>query len=170
MKPPLRLKRFALTLGVIACSALSTFAQLTGTYTIGGSIPDYTTFTLAVADLAAVGVSGPVVFDVRDGTYPEQISIAAVTGASATNTITFQSESGDSTAVILTYTPAVSYNYTVRYNGCDYVTFSTMTIRAIGATYSTVIDILSSATNINKLPYQVTINFLNEVVYRKVYI
>jgi hypothetical protein len=87
-------------------------AQLTGTYTIGGITPDYTTFTLAVADLVASGVSGPLIFDVRDGTYPEQISIGTITGVSATNTVTFQSESGDSTTVILTFTPALRFEKT----------------------------------------------------------
>ena len=76
-------------------------AQLIGTYTIGGTSPDYATFTAAVADLTSLGISGSVTFDVRDGIYPEKISIPAITGASSSSTITFQSETGDSSAVIL---------------------------------------------------------------------
>ncbi|MBL4755445.1 MAG: hypothetical protein JKY52_17850, partial [Flavobacteriales bacterium] len=114
-----RLKFFALSLAFICANIFSSFAQLTGTYTIGGITPTYATFTLAVSDLVAVGVSGPVIFDVRDGTYPEQISIAAITGVSSTNTVTFQSESGDSSLVTITSTPSSGSNYTVQFNGCD---------------------------------------------------
>ncbi len=40
----------------------------------------------------AGGVSGPVTFHVKSDTYTEKVAIAAVTGASDANTITFQSE------------------------------------------------------------------------------
>ncbi|HIA12464.1 MAG TPA: hypothetical protein EYN69_10405, partial [Flavobacteriales bacterium] len=72
-------------------------AQLAGTYTIGAT-GNYVTFTEAVDTLISQGVSGPVVFNVQDGNYPEQITIPAIAGASAANTITFQSLSLDSTA------------------------------------------------------------------------
>ncbi len=74
-------------------------AQLSGTYTIGGTSPDYSTFADAQAALEAQGVSGPVIFIVRAGTYEEQIGgtngYGAITGASETNTITFTPEAGD---------------------------------------------------------------------------
>ncbi len=79
-------------------------AQLSGTYTIGGTSPDYATLTDATDALTINGVSGPVVFDIRTGSYQEQVYIyGAINGASATNTITFQAESGDSTDVHISY-------------------------------------------------------------------
>ncbi|MBL4656961.1 MAG: hypothetical protein JKX73_03095, partial [Flavobacteriales bacterium] len=123
------------------------YQAMSGTYTIGGTTPDYASFNAAVVDLVNGGVCGPVVFDVRDGTYNEQISISAVAGTNSTNTVTFQSESGDSSLLILTSTPTSTDNYTVRYNGCDYVTFHQMTIRAIGSTYATAIAIQNSSIN-----------------------
>jgi hypothetical protein len=69
------------------------YTMMTGSYTIGGILPDYTMIGEAVADLELRGVCGPVIFDIRDGTYMEQVNLTAIDGASAVNTITFRSES-----------------------------------------------------------------------------
>ncbi len=63
---------------------------LAGNYTIGAA-GTYPTFTDAVNALLACGISAPVVFDVLTGSgpYNEQVTITPITGASATNTITF---------------------------------------------------------------------------------
>ena len=82
---------------------IATTLPLSGIYTIGGTSPDYATFSLAAVDLNNRGVSGPVTFNVRSGGYTEHFELFDVPGASATNTIIFQSESGDSTSVILSY-------------------------------------------------------------------
>ena len=78
-------------------------SQLCGTYTIGGTSPDFVSFGDAVSALNAAGVGCPVVFKVRDGVYNEQLKIFDVLGSSAVNTIRFESESGDSTKVDLNY-------------------------------------------------------------------
>jgi pectin methylesterase-like acyl-CoA thioesterase len=75
---------------------------LNGIYTIGTS-SNFPSFKAAVDSLKSKGISGPVVFNIKNGTYNEQISIPAITGTSAIKTITFQSESNDSTKVILSY-------------------------------------------------------------------
>ncbi len=109
-----------------------------GTYTIGGTSPDYATFTDAVDDLNNLGIAGPVVFNVRDDSYEEQITILDVNGADETNTITFQSESGDSSAVELTYSANANYKYVVALRGTDYITFRQMTFSATSTSYSVV--------------------------------
>jgi hypothetical protein len=113
---------------------------LNGTYTINpsGSGPtNFTTFTAAVNNLICGGVSGPVTFNVSNGTYNEQIQIPSIIGASATNTIRFQSATSNATACILTFTPSSSGSYTLYLNGADFITFDRMTI-ANGYTASTV--------------------------------
>ena len=115
--------------------------QLVGTYTIGGTTPDYANISAAVADLVAVGIDGHVIFDIRDGVYNEQASISAFTGASADHTVTFRSESDDSTLVIWTFTPSSGANYTCRFNGCDYVRLEKITVQAVGASYATALRI-----------------------------
>ncbi len=74
---------------------------LCGTYTIGGLNPDFVNFTQAANALNLFGISCPVIFKVRDGNYGESITINAITGSSSVNTVTFESESGDSSLVIL---------------------------------------------------------------------
>lgn len=70
--------------------------QMNGTYTIGGSSPDYSTVAAAVSDLGSIGVCGPVTFLLRDGTYSENVVIGAVSGTSSTNTVTFKSDPSNS--------------------------------------------------------------------------
>ncbi|MCF8297273.1 MAG: T9SS type A sorting domain-containing protein [Saprospiraceae bacterium] len=75
---------------------------LSGSYTInnmGGG--DFNSINDATTALMNCGISGSVVFNIANGTYNENISIGYIPGASSTNTITFQSQSGDSTAVII---------------------------------------------------------------------
>ncbi|CAN5652287.1 hypothetical protein BH11BAC1_BH11BAC1_01500 [soil metagenome] len=109
--------------------------QLSGVYTLGGTTPDYADFTTAVNDLNSTGVCGAVTFNVRAGSYAEKLVINQIIGASATNTITFQSETGDSSSVILN-TPSVdstlANNYLIRLNGADYFTFRQLTLSRSG--------------------------------------
>ncbi|MEI6765153.1 MAG: right-handed parallel beta-helix repeat-containing protein [Bacteroidota bacterium] len=120
---------------------------LNGTYTIGGTTPSYATFTAAVNDIVTKGVSGPVVFQVRNGSYNEQINIGTISGVSSTNTVTFQSQTGDSTAVVLSYYPTSTSNFTLKLGGCNYVTFSKISIKATGTTYSTALLLDNNSSN-----------------------
>jgi len=122
-------------------------AAMSGTLTIGGAGANYTNFTAAVNDLVANGVCGPVTFKVRPGNYPEQISLGAINGASAINTITFESESGNNNDVFMSYTgTSTTNNYVVRLDGCDYVTFKNMTMTATGGSYGNVVVVQGGAT------------------------
>ena len=109
---------------------------LSGTFTIGGSSPDYPTFSAAVNDLNIKGVCSNVIFNVRSGVYPEDIIINSVPGSSATRTVLFQSVAGDSSAVVLedsvnSIAPAVVY-----INNSSWITFKEMTIESVGYYYS----------------------------------
>lgn len=95
------------------------YAQLNGSYVIGNAPSDYATITSAVADLNTVGISGPVVFNIKDGTYTEQnININAIAGTSAANTVTIQSESLNAENVTVN-----GNKIFVLSNGAQYVTF-----------------------------------------------
>ena len=120
-------------------------AALSGTFTIGGASPDYPDFATAVKDLNTFGLCGPVVFNVRSGTYNEQISFGDIPGASAVNTVTFQSESGNTPDVNLTYGATSSAsNYVVEFNGAAYVTFQNMTMTATGSSFGHVLSFAGS--------------------------
>jgi len=102
-----------------------TCTPLAGTYTIGGTAPDYATFTAAQNDLIACGISAPTIFDVRPGTYNEVLNFPPITGSSTTNTIIFQAETGDSSSVTLTSTTT---NTTLTLNGASNFIFQNLSI------------------------------------------
>lgn len=132
-------------------SSLSrTSVALGGTYTIGGTSPDYANFTAAVSALVSQGVSAPVQFLIRPGIYNEQISISQVPGVSSVNIVQFVSENGDSTSVKLTNasSSASLNNYTLQLNGADYISFSSITIERSGtADYSSVVELVGGCDN-----------------------
>ena len=68
-------------------------AGKSGTYTVGAGA-DFGTIQAAVNSLKD-GIDGPVVINIKRGIYNENVEIPEIPGASATNTITIQSESGD---------------------------------------------------------------------------
>jgi hypothetical protein len=118
---------------------------LNGTYTIGGATASYPTIAAALADLNLVGVSGPVTFNINDGTYNEQLIFTEVLGASATNTITFQSTTNNANNVIWQFVGTSADNYTFKLNGADYFRFKNLTIKNTDATYGRVIDLTGGA-------------------------
>jgi hypothetical protein len=124
-------------------------AQLNGTYTVGGTTPNYPTLTDAVTDLLANGVSGPVTFNLRNGTYSgAQYSITPITGASATNRVVFQSETGVAANVTVSYQGSGSGdNYIFQLDGASYVTIKDLTLtNSATADYAGAVQLLGSAT------------------------
>ena len=123
-------------------------AALSGTFTIGGATPDYATFTAAVNDLVANGVCGPVVFNVRSGTYTTNIDLLAIPGTSAVNTVTFQSETGNKADVIINFAAtSTTNNFVLRFGGAKFVTFKNVTMNATNASYSTVVQLSGMSTD-----------------------
>ncbi len=83
---------------------------LCGIYTIGGNNPDFTSFVDAAEVLNSAGITCQVIFNVRDGIYYEQFELGEIPGSSEENTITFQSEEGDSTQAIIHIKPEALFN------------------------------------------------------------
>ena len=119
-------------------------SSLAGVYTIGTS-GDYLNFTEAVNALINYGVHGQVTFNVESGTYNEQIIIPEIYHASGTSTIIFQSESGDSTDVILTYSADSTNHYTLMLDGADYIIFKELTLSSISEVNPRVIELNNGA-------------------------
>ncbi|MCF8428493.1 MAG: T9SS type A sorting domain-containing protein [Bacteroidia bacterium] len=95
------------------------------------------------------GVSGPVVFDVLQGTYVGAIDITAITGASATNTITFDGGIGNVATRIMQNTATSSTNaHTLRFNSSSFITFKNITIKSLG-TNGIGVHFYLAANNIN---------------------
>jgi len=73
-------------------------AQLSGTYTVGGINPDFNNLLEISNILWYPGISGDVVFNIRPGVYNESVEIVM----NELYSVTFQSENGDSSSVIIT--------------------------------------------------------------------
>ena len=118
------------TLNINLCGPLN------GTYTINptGSGPaNFTSFNAAIAAMQCAGVTGPVVFNVAAATYFEQVDIPAISGASSTNTITFEGGNGNAATRILTFAASTSNaRYTLRFNNCQFITVRNITIQTTG--------------------------------------
>ncbi|MCK5453943.1 MAG: hypothetical protein KAJ16_06255, partial [Calditrichia bacterium] len=135
---PLHIVGFCFFAVLFICLTVPVQAQLSGTYTIGSG-GNYATFTAAVTDLNSLGVNGAVTFDVLAGTYTEQFEMVSVSGASSSNTITFQSQTGMAADVIVQFTASsAGNNYIVRLNGADFITFQNMTFTALGTSYGRI--------------------------------
>lgn len=105
------------------------YTSLNGTYTIGGASPDFATFNDAVDALHAYGVCGPVIFNVRQGTYTEQVEINAIGGVSAVNTVTFQGDPANTLPAILQYnSQGFSDNFVLGIYGSSYLRFKNLNI------------------------------------------
>ncbi len=122
---------------------------LNGTYTIGGTSANYATFNGAVQAMQMCGIGGAVTFNVNPGYYNEQILFTSLTGATATNNITFQSANGDSTSVILGYNFTQSgSNYVIQFTGSQYITIKGITIRQTNASSGRVVNFTGNPSNI----------------------
>ncbi|MGB0403346.1 MAG: right-handed parallel beta-helix repeat-containing protein [Salibacteraceae bacterium] len=121
----------------VGASIIVTLPALKGTYTIGAGTPspDYSNFTAAVSALDSHGIRGPVIFNVRSGTYTEQITIDSIIGASATNTITFQKEPGASNKPLVQYSGFGIAPHTIQIDSADYITFKNLDVRSLSNSY-----------------------------------
>ncbi|MEZ5017222.1 MAG: right-handed parallel beta-helix repeat-containing protein [Flavipsychrobacter sp.] len=128
---------------------------LNGNYTIYGAGANYATLSDAASALNSQGVSGPVVFKVRPGTWSSSSTSSAVlnsiTGASATNTITFEAENGNAATTTITNTNTSSStttgNFIFRFNSAKYIKVRNLTLDKTSSSYGTVLRFEGSASN-----------------------
>ncbi|MCX6351906.1 MAG: PKD domain-containing protein [Bacteroidetes bacterium] len=134
--------------GVKDCDTTNDSAQLLniqsgmgGVYSIGGTKPDYTTFTAAVADLTAHGLCTSAIFNMADGVYNERVTIPAIGGSSPNKTIIFKSASGDSSKVILQYANVLPNepSYIVGLFGASYIEINKLTLKSTSTSVSKLI-------------------------------
>lgn len=120
-----------------------------GTYTINSLLPtggaNYNSFNDAIAAMNC-GIFGPVIFNVDplSGPYTEQVIITPVTGASATNTITFN---GNGRVLQFTSTNT-NQRAVIKLDGADHITFDSLTINATGTAtteYGFAVQLLNNA-------------------------
>lgn len=153
------LKSISVLLFVLTTTITVSFAQkkyFSGIYTIGGSNANYSTIQRAVSDLINSNseVIGRVTFNIRPGTYNENIVLKPFNGASAKNYVVFKSETGKASDVIIQDDGdnTLYNNQVIRFEGCNFYTLSDLTIintRDIVASnnYSSVIHLTYNRDN-----------------------
>lgn len=114
---------------------------LHGNYTVGPT-GDFENFSEVMNSLLICGIDAPVVFNVQSGTYTEQLNLTEIPGASAINTVTFQSQSGIQSDVTLAFAATgTADNYVINLNGTDHTRFNNMTIQSTGTDNSRVLSV-----------------------------
>jgi len=126
------------------CNGPGTGTALSGNYGIGGAGAQFATFGDAFAALAKCGVKGATTFNVAAGSYKQAtgFNFPVVTGASATNTVTFKVAAGAAVKLVGS-TGTGSYGGVVRIaNSATYLTLDGFDIdgalpeNKIGGSYS----------------------------------
>lgn len=129
------------TLGVLLVAGLVHAQPMSGNYTIGPN-GNFTTFGAAATALATNGVNGPVVFTVPNGTFTESWTLSAITGTSATNTVTFRSATPP--FLKLTKLKAASGDMITINGGVNHVIFDGLTFDTVSG--AAVINALLQST------------------------
>lgn len=102
---------------------------------------NFQSFTAAVAAMRC-GIGGAVTFEVYPGTYTEQVRINRIAGAGANSRITFRSQNGNPTSVILTSGAATTLaNYVLQLDSASYITFKDISITGTNTTFARAVDI-----------------------------
>lgn len=103
-----------------------------GTYSLGGSNSDFSSFQDLNDLLSCAGISGPVVIqtDFPGNISSERLELGPITGASQTNTLTFEGNND---------TLAIDANTTLRYlvllNGAKHVTIRDFVLKSLNNTF-----------------------------------
>ncbi len=107
------------------------YTALSGGYTIGGLTPQFKTFGRSAINLKYGGMLGNVIFNIRDGVYNEALKVDSIPFQNNFAT-TWQSESGDSSKVTLTYSPTIAdnVNAVVHFNNTKNLIIKKITVQA----------------------------------------
>jgi hypothetical protein len=134
--------------------------SLNGTYTIdsnGVGPTNFQSIDSAISVLSQVGVCGPVTFNIADDTYVgQQMLFGDIAGTSVTNTVTFQSASGDTAMCIVEYTSQgngnLTYDGVVRFDqGASNIHFKNIQFYnpSTTTTYATVVSVNGDAGDLS---------------------
>jgi hypothetical protein len=116
-------------------------AAASGSYTVGGTSPDFANLQSAIGFLDSHGICGPVILNIRQGTYSGRLYIGNITGANSNNTLTIRADTLNTAPVILQYS-ATSYTSSsvILFQDARYVNLDNITIVGLGSIYARGIE------------------------------
>ena len=134
-------------LAICAASGGASAAVTSGTYTVGTG-GTYATLAAAVTDLNSSTITGAVTFNILPGTYTTaadwQVIVGAVSGASATNRITFQAQTPGTVTINVAGTNTA--NYVIKLDGASYVDIKNLVLVNSGTSYGRVVELAGAAS------------------------
>ena len=138
----------------------SLFTALAGKYSIGGFRPDFRNIDHAILSLIKGGITDSVVFKINNGIYTDQLYIPEIEGSNEQNRIWFESKSGDSSKVILSFTAGFSQDdYLLKLDQADFITFKGVTFArgtaSTGSGQKNIIVLNKGSKNIHFLNCQI---------------
>ena len=153
-------------LALIAGLSIGIFSQpLNGSYTIGGNSPDFVTLQEAANALKVNGVSGPVNFNIRPGTYMKNggnntvlVLDSVVAGLSTANRVTFQSDDAsggnvDNVILLMHITNQSTGDQELAQVKLDFISFRNITFQESDSSLhiagSTFVKVSNSSFNLN---------------------
>lgn len=120
------------------------FGPMSGTYTVGGTNPNFATVVDAVNGLVQSGIAGPVTFNVAPGTYTGQVVINSGTIPGFSNTTPVEFIGANAATTIITAN--VNQQAAVLINKCKYITFRNFTVNNTNASNPVGIAIVGATT------------------------
>ncbi|UTW60673.1 right-handed parallel beta-helix repeat-containing protein [bacterium SCSIO 12741] len=114
-------------------------ASLSGTYTVG-TAGDFGTIKAAIDALEANGVCGPVILNLKEETFDEQVQIDAIPGVSMVNDVTIQSDPTNTNNSVWEYNSSSANNYVCSFNNSAHVSIKNITMISKNGSYGRVVD------------------------------
>ncbi|MFZ4401341.1 MAG: T9SS type A sorting domain-containing protein [Bacteroidales bacterium] len=126
---------------VFACQVLN------GSYTVGTPTSNFPTFNDMFTALNNCGLNGAVSFKIASGTYNQQLIIPLINNVSASNTVTFESATGNMNDVIFQYSSVgTADNFVLKLDAAKYVKVKNMSFKALGATYGRIMELANQSS------------------------
>jgi parallel beta-helix repeat protein len=139
----------AAILFIVTANQNTNAAPLSGTYIVGPT-GTYLTLSDAVNDLLTWGISGPTTFEIQSGTYSGsnwQAALSSISGADASNRVTFTSQAGSAASVTLQYSATSSTSNYIFLLNTSFVTIKNLTLQTQGTTYGSAIQVVGASSN-----------------------
>lgn len=128
---------------LIFLTVKSSFAQLSGTYTIGSG-ETYSTLKAAVDQLNIVGADGLVEFEIKAGTYSDFCTIDPLVGYSEGDSVAIKSVEGD--VVRFNHSNTSANNYVIKLDGASHVSISGLSFIGSHTNYCNMINLTNGAS------------------------
>ncbi len=113
-----------------------------GIYIIGKSdTADFKTLKIAIDRINNVGISGHIIFSIENGIYEGQYELRKSIYTDSNRTVTFQSLSGDSSDVYLTFQGIGFENYLFYIDRIPYIYFKNLSFKRYNSDESTILHL-----------------------------